>query len=87
MLHSWNVFKMQWLRISKYIIFLILLRFQNLWNLINELIKKKEFFNLNISYDFSKLDGLRKSKHDILSGSPKDIFAIFIVINASIEMF
>jgi hypothetical protein len=30
---------------------------------------------------------LRKSKHDILSGSPKDIFAILIVINASIEMF
>jgi hypothetical protein len=36
---------------------------------------------------FQSWMGLRKSKHDILSGSPKDIFAIFVVINASIEMF
>jgi hypothetical protein len=33
---------MQWLGTLKYTIFFILLKFQNLWNLINVLIKKKK---------------------------------------------
>jgi hypothetical protein len=39
-LRSWNFFKMQWLRTSKYAIFLILMGLKNLWNLINVFIKK-----------------------------------------------
>jgi hypothetical protein len=34
-LHSWIFKKVQWLKTSKYTIFLILLKFENLWNLIN----------------------------------------------------
>jgi len=56
---------MQWSETSKYIIFLILLKFQNLWNLINVIIKKnmkKKY--LNVSYDFSKFDEFKKSRCD-----------------------
>ncbi len=43
--------------------FFILLKFQNLWNLINVLIKKIMKKNyLNVSYDFSKFDGSKKIK-------------------------
>jgi hypothetical protein len=43
--------------------FLILLEFQKLWDLINVFIKKNyEIFYLNVSYDFSKFDGSRKIK-------------------------
>jgi hypothetical protein len=43
---------MQWLGTSKYTILLTLLKFQNLWNLINVLIKKNENIYLNVSYTF-----------------------------------
>jgi hypothetical protein len=44
-------------------IFLILLKFQNLWNLINVLIKKSyENIHLSVSYDFSKFNGSKKIK-------------------------
>jgi len=36
----------------KYAIFLILLKFQNLWNLINVFIKKLWKYLLSVSYDF-----------------------------------
>jgi hypothetical protein len=54
---------MQWLGTSKYKIFLILLKFQNLWNLIN-LFQKTNYENvhLSVSYDFSKFDVSRKIK-------------------------
>jgi hypothetical protein len=60
---------MQWLGTSKYTIFLILLKFQNLWNLINVFIRKNKNIYLNVSYDFSKFDGSKKAKVDIPSGS------------------
>jgi hypothetical protein len=54
---------MQWLETSKYTIFLILLEFQNLWKLINVVIKKNYENNyLNVSYDFSKFNGSKKIK-------------------------
>jgi len=44
-------------------LFLILLKIQNLWNLINVLLKKMyENIYLNVSYDFSKFNGSRKIK-------------------------
>ncbi len=53
MLHSWNIFSMQWLGKSKYTIFSILLKILNLWNLINVLTKKiYENIYLSVSYDF-----------------------------------
>jgi hypothetical protein len=60
---------MQWLRTSKYTIFLILLGFQNLWNLINIFTKNNENVHLSVSYDFSKLMGLGKSRCDVLNGT------------------
>jgi hypothetical protein len=54
--------KMQWLETSKYTIFLTWLEIQNLWNLINVLIKKYENMYLNVSYDISKFDGSKKIK-------------------------
>ncbi len=57
--------KVWWLETSKYTIFLILLKFQNLWNFINVFILKNyENIYLNVSYDFSKFDGLKKSRCD-----------------------
>ncbi len=53
---------MQLLKTSKYTIFLILLRFQNLWHLINGFIKNNENVYLSVSYDFSKFDGPKKIK-------------------------
>jgi hypothetical protein len=35
--------------------FLILLKFQNIWNLINLFIKKYENIYLSVSYDFFKI--------------------------------
>ncbi len=61
-LHFILFLQMQWLETSKYTIFLILLKFQNLWNSINVLIKKKENIYWNVSYDFSKFDGFKKIK-------------------------
>jgi hypothetical protein len=56
---------MQWLETSKYKIYLILLKFQNLWNLQNVLIKKNyETIYLNVYYEFSKFDGFNKSRCD-----------------------
>jgi hypothetical protein len=43
-------------------IFLILLKFQNLWNIINVFKKNYENVHLNVSYDFSKFDGSKKIK-------------------------
>ncbi len=53
---------MQWLGMSKYTILLILLRFQNLWNLIHIFQKNYENVLLIVSYDLSKFDGSRKIK-------------------------
>jgi hypothetical protein len=54
---------MQWLETSKYTIILILLKFQNLLNLINVIMKKNyENICLNVFYDFSKFDGSKKSR-------------------------
>jgi hypothetical protein len=51
---------MQWLGISKYTIFLILLKFQNLWNLINVFIKNNcENIYLSVFYEFLKFDGYK----------------------------
>jgi len=64
-LHSWTFFKMQWLGTLKYIIFLILLGFLNLWNLIHLFIKNNlwnENVHLIVSYDFSKFDESKKIK-------------------------
>jgi hypothetical protein len=47
---------------SKYTILLILLRFQNLWNLIHIFQKNYENVLLIVSYDLSKFDGSRKIK-------------------------
>jgi hypothetical protein len=67
---------MQWLGTPKYTIFLKLLISQNLWNLINVLIEKiYEFFYLNVCYDFSKFDESKKSRCDVPSDPPKDVFA------------
>jgi len=43
-------------------IFFILLKFQNLWNIINVFKKNYENVHLNVSYDFSKFDGSKKIK-------------------------
>jgi len=53
---------MQWLWTSKYTIFVILLKFQNLWNLINVFNFFYENVDLNVFYDFSKFDGFKKIK-------------------------
>jgi hypothetical protein len=56
---------MQWLETSKYKIFLILLKFHNLWNLLNVFMKTNyENIYLNVSYDFSKFDVSKKSRCD-----------------------
>jgi hypothetical protein len=48
---------------SKYILFLILLKFQNLWNLINVLYKNNnEKIHLSVSYEFSKFNEFKKIK-------------------------
>ncbi len=48
---------------TKKIIFLILMKSQNLWNLINLLIKKNyENIYLSVFYDFSKFNGFKKIK-------------------------
>jgi hypothetical protein len=52
---------MQWLRIAKYTVFLILLKFQNLWNLINVLILKI-MNNLIVSYDFLKVQWVQENQ-------------------------
>jgi hypothetical protein len=65
---------MQCLGKSKYIIFLILLSFQNLWNLINVLIFLNENIYLNVFYGFSKFDGLRKSRCDVCGGTTQGCF-------------
>jgi hypothetical protein len=54
---------MQCLGTSTYTIFLILLKFKNLRNLINVLIKKN-YVNiyLSVSYDFSKFNESKKIK-------------------------
>jgi hypothetical protein len=62
-LRFWNFLKMKWLGTSKYIIFLTLLKFQNIWNLINVFQNCfNENVHLNVSYDFSKFDGSKKIK-------------------------
>jgi hypothetical protein len=53
---------MQWLGALKYTIFLKLLRFQNIWNLINVFKNNNENVHLNVSYDFSKFEKPRKIK-------------------------
>jgi hypothetical protein len=53
---------MQWWGTSKYTIFLILFRFQNLWTLINVFKNNYENVHLSVSYDFSKFDGSKKIK-------------------------
>ncbi len=60
---------MQWLGTSRYTIFLILLKLQNLWNLINVCIKKFKNIYLNGSFDFSKFDGSKKIKVWHFSGT------------------
>jgi hypothetical protein len=60
---------MQWLGTSKYTILLILLKFQNLWNLINVLIKNFKNIYLNGYSDFSKVDGSKKIKVWHFSGT------------------
>jgi hypothetical protein len=61
---------MQWLGTLGHTIFLILLRFQNLWNLINVFIKKfYENVYINVSYDFSKFNGSRIIKCNIRTGT------------------
>jgi hypothetical protein len=68
---------MQWLRTSKYTIFLILLKFQNLWNLINFYLFINENIYLIVSYDFLKFDGSSKFKSVMfLMVSLKDGFAL-----------
>jgi hypothetical protein len=63
---------MQWLRTSKYTIFLILLKFQNLWNLINVLIQFfYETIYLNVINDFKKFNGFNKIKCDIPNGTTR----------------
>jgi hypothetical protein len=48
----------------------ILLKFQNLWNLINVLIRKKyENIYLNVSHDFSKFDGSMQESQGNPSGT------------------
>jgi hypothetical protein len=57
-----NFFLNAMIKNIKYTIFLILLDFQNLWNLINVFIKKIIIY-LNVSYvSYSKFDGSRKIK-------------------------
>jgi hypothetical protein len=53
---------MQWWGTSKYTIFFILFRFQNLWTLINVFKKIYENVHLSVSYEFSKFDGSKKIK-------------------------
>jgi hypothetical protein len=66
--YRWCVFefffkcKFWWLWTSKYIILLILLRFQNLWNLINLFQKNNENVHLNVSYDFSNFKSMNPRK-------------------------
>jgi hypothetical protein len=41
------------------------LKFQNLWDPLNVLVKNiYENIYLSVSYDFSKFDGSKKSRHD-----------------------
>jgi hypothetical protein len=62
--------KIQLLGTSKYTILLILLKFQNLWNLINVFIKKimKIFIEVFLMI-FQNLMGPEKSKCGILNGT------------------
>jgi hypothetical protein len=60
---------MQWLKSSKYLILYILLKLQNIWNLINVLIKKNENIYLNVSYIFKSSMGPRKSRCDVPNGT------------------
>jgi len=70
MLHSWNFFLMQWFETSKHTIFLILLKFQILWNLINVLIKKhNENIYLNVSFFKKSLRGSIESRCDVPNGT------------------
>jgi hypothetical protein len=57
-----NFFKNAMIKNKKYTISLILLSFQNLWNLINLFTEINENVHLNVSYDFSKFDGSKKMK-------------------------
>jgi hypothetical protein len=64
---------------------LILLRFQNLWNLINVF---KQIFNenvhLSVFYDFQSLMGPKKSRRDIFISTTQGQdcpFAIFVASN------
>jgi hypothetical protein len=71
---------MQWLGTSKYTIFLILLKFQDLWNLIKYSCKTTyENVYFNVSYDFSKFDGSKKkSRCDVSNGTTQRCFYLDI---------
>jgi hypothetical protein len=60
---------MQWLRTSKYKIFFILLRFQNLCNLINIFFKITKMFLKVFPMVFQSSMGLGKLKCDIPNGT------------------
>jgi hypothetical protein len=60
--------KMKWLGTSKYTIFLIFLRFQNLWNLINALKNKLWKCSFKCFLWIFKV-GPRKSSCDVVSGT------------------
>jgi hypothetical protein len=70
-LHSLIFFKIQWLGTSKYTMFLIILKLQKNWNLINVLFKMflwKYLFKYFILNDFSKFNGSNKIKvHNVVS--------------------
>jgi len=57
-----KLFKNAMIKNIKYIIFFILSKFQNLLNLKNVLKNNDENVHLNVSYDFSKVNRLRKIK-------------------------
>jgi len=58
---------------------IILLEFQNIWNLINVFIQKNYEKNIYVfSMIFQNLMGLGKSGCDIPSGPPKDVFTFSV---------
>jgi len=59
---------MQWIGTSKYINFFILLRFQNLWNVIKKNFNYEMFIKM-FPMIFQSLMGLGKSRCDIPSGT------------------
>jgi hypothetical protein len=70
---------MQWLGTSKYTIFLTLLKFQNLWNLINVLIKNiwKYLFKC-VLYIFKSSMGPKNLRCDIPNGTTQGWVCITI---------